>query len=183
MRLEYVQPHPNEFAKILDIHKLFPDLWKKEPLQLVEAMKRSVFWLIKGRQDETVGVVWLGGVVEGDSASLHIVLDGKYRRYLRPRKVDPIRIQRARAQAFGKDKGAMRQEIFSYCFEQLNLRRLTLMVPYQRKAALRFAKTMGFTNEGMMRDAASISGRVCDIVIWGYTQKEYRQEFAQRATA
>jgi len=162
-----------DFAKLLDAHKLFPDTWRKDPLLVIGAVRASKFWKLTDRRGRLFGLVWLSNIVPGDSAMIHVIMDKKYRRLLTPKRVDPLRVQRSRVNSHGRGKLDAMAKILDYAFNDLGVRRITGMIPFSRKSALRLAKKAGFSNEGRLSEASMLNGKVDDLVIWGLTRKQW----------
>lgn len=55
--------------------------------------------------------------------------------------------------------------IVNYSFTTLGLRQLRLIVKTDNSAAIGLYETIGFTQEGVMRDAEFVEGKFCDLVI------------------
>jgi RimJ/RimL family protein N-acetyltransferase len=57
------------------------------------------------------------------------------------------------------------------CFDGLGVRRITLMVPEERKAARRMAAAAGFLREGTLNDAVSYGGKPQNLAVYGLTRR------------
>jgi ribosomal protein S18 acetylase RimI-like enzyme len=57
--------------------------------------------------------------------------------------------------------------IINYSFATLGLRQLRLVVKADNSAAIGLYETIGFTQEGVMRDAEFLEGKFHDLVIMG----------------
>ena len=55
--------------------------------------------------------------------------------------------------------------IINYSFATLGLRQLRLIVKADNSAAIGLYETIGFTQEGVMRDAEFVEGKFRDLVI------------------
>lgn len=182
MRLEetsFGQQDYGSYATLLRESGLLPDIWLKSPHLLPAAIEGSKFWLIyAGRR--VVGLVWLSEIQEGVSANLNIIL--KKRRYMRPRRVNlerifknPVRPRKVTETVF--------DEVFSYGFNDLDLKRITAPIPRSRRAAIGMARRYGFTDEGACSDAVMCCGKLDDLMIFGYTQRMYERQAARRQYA
>lgn len=58
-------------------------------------------------------------------------------------------------------------------FESLGFNRIEARVVTENAASLRLLEHVGFTNEGRLRDAATLKGKVYDLYIFGITRKDY----------
>lgn len=74
-----------------------------------------------------------------------------------------------RGQGYGSEalRLAMR-----FCWNDLNLRRLSMFVFGDNPAALRSYSKAGFAIEGVMKEAAFVNGRYSDITLMGYLAKD-----------
>jgi RimJ/RimL family protein N-acetyltransferase len=63
--------------------------------------------------------------------------------------------------------------LLEFAFRDLNLRRVYLHVFATNLAALRVYEKVGFTREGLLREAAFINGEYVDVVVMGILLEEY----------
>jgi len=186
MNLEYFKPEPEtfpqEFERLLRKNRLYPSMWEQNPALLVASLPRSVFWKMVWR-GKVLGLVWLSDIAMGYSANIYILLDNKYLRWCKPkRELDHVRLRKSKRRMKRVVDSAFK-EIFDYCFNDLDLVRVTAAMPVTRKAAQRLARRFGFVREGRLYDAALVSGRVEDLAVYGYTQKMYGKSVASEAIA
>lgn len=59
-------------------------------------------------------------------------------------------------------------------FGDLNLRRIFLRVLADNTAAIRLYQSLGFIEEGRLREAVFVDGRYQDLLMMGLLQSEYR---------
>lgn len=81
------------------------------------------------------------------------------------------------SQARGKEELCLM--MMRYCFERYNLHRMTAkIVPYMR-GTIRFAKRLGFVEEGEMREAVVREGKWFSLQMFGITRDELEVKWAQ----
>ena len=76
-----------------------------------------------------------------------------------------------RGQGYGKQVYDL---IIAYCFDQLNMNRIWLLVAEYNKIGIKLYERKGFRIEGAMRKAIYRNGRYWDYIIMGLLQKERR---------
>ena len=64
------------------------------------------------------------------------------------------------------------RECLRWVVERLNLQKINVYLPYFATAAQRFAKRLGFVEEGRIRRWAYADGKLYDIIVLGMTQEE-----------
>lgn len=62
-----------------------------------------------------------------------------------------------------------------YAFDELNLNRLSLTVLSTNERAMKLYRSVGFIDEGRMRQAQYKSGQYVDVLMMGLLKSEYRQ--------
>lgn len=169
MMLKPVKVSIEQYDAILRSHKLMPDTMAANPAAFTfhyAGCKR--FWLIEAGL-KTVGLVVVSDVVPGDSCSLHVIVDAKKRKYMRPERVE------IRSRSVNHSRGKLRAfaEVLDYCFGELGVERITIIIPSRRRAAVRLARRLGIREEGRARSAISIRGVRDDAVIFGVVKGDF----------
>ncbi|HUY79844.1 MAG TPA: GNAT family protein, partial [Ktedonobacterales bacterium] len=82
-----------------------------------------------------------------------------------------------RWQGQGYGSAALRQ-LIGYCFDELGLRRLGLVVRADNARALGVYQRLGFVAEGRERDAAWVNGHWIDFIHMGLLAPDWRDERA-----
>jgi RimJ/RimL family protein N-acetyltransferase len=78
--------------------------------------------------------------------------------------------------AWGKGLGrAMTRFALEYGFDELNLRRIYLEVLATNERAVKLYRSLGFVEEGRLRQATWKSGKYVDVLIMGLLIEEYRR--------
>lgn len=75
-------------------------------------------------------------------------------------------------------KGIMREAleaVIDYGFDKMNLNRITLLVISYNERSLRLVRRLGFVQEGIMRESASVDGRFIDDVLFSLLRSEWRR--------
>lgn len=65
-----------------------------------------------------------------------------------------------------------------YCFENLNLHRLEIVVSTENAASLKVAEKLGATREGLLRNRLQISGSPCDAYMHSLVPRDLEVEAA-----
>jgi len=77
-----------------------------------------------------------------------------------------IRIGNEADRGHGYGRETLRLAI-DYCWNHLNLHRLALIALHTNERAIRIYESLGFEQEGRLRDASFVAGRWVDIVVMG----------------
>jgi RimJ/RimL family protein N-acetyltransferase len=81
--------------------------------------------------------------------------------------------------AWGKGLGrACSRRVIEYGFDELNLRRITLEVLETNERAISLYHSLGFVDEGRLRQAYRQQGRWIDLLLMGLLIEEYRRDSA-----
>ena len=156
------------FAGILQRHNLLPDDWRDYPELALGTAKLSEFYLVRaGRR--VLGLAWISEIVPGHSCNLNLIIEPQYRKYMRPRGQHRPKIGTGTL-----DKMEFFVSFFERCFDGLGVRRITLMVPEERKAAKRMAVSAGFVREGTLNDGVSYGGKSQDVAVYGLTRRMWQ---------
>ena len=70
------------------------------------------------------------------------------------------------------------KKILDYCFgEEVNLRKITLGVVKENKAAIKLYNSLGFTQEGLYKNHSFHNNKWCDVIRMAIFNDKYVQEF------
>lgn len=169
MELVRCYPQPVDVVRILAAHRLLPDAVANNPHLAAGLTTAAEFYLIQGNRDRTLGLVWLADIVPGASCSMHVILQRRYRRFLKPARLE----RQPQETCHGKDKLKWFDFLLRRAFETHNCLRITGTVPRSRRAAMRLNERMGFRYEGVLRDAVSFDGETEDVLVYGMTRKDW----------
>ena len=100
---------------------------------------------------------------------LNLIVEPQYRRYMRPKGMHKPKLGTG---TLGKMEFFV--SLLQRCFDGLDVRRITLMVPEERKAAKRMAVSAGFVREGTLNDGVSFGGKPQDLAVYGMTRHMWR---------
>lgn len=168
MTLEQISPRAEDLHETLRMFRLLPDAWLEHPELLAQKMPQSIFWALKAGRRQ-LGLVWLSDIYPGEEAHLHIVVDKKYRRFMRPSTLS----MRTREEHQSWEKLRMLNYILSYCFDELGVRRVVATIPSSRRPACRMVRRLSFVREGRLRRAVKINGQIDDLEVWAFTDDQY----------
>jgi ribosomal-protein-alanine N-acetyltransferase len=64
--------------------------------------------------------------------------------------------------------------VISHCFTRLNVHRIEALIEPQNRSSRRLAVTLGFTEEGTLRDWLCVAGEFRSVVMYGLLRPEWR---------
>lgn len=130
---------------------LFSDMTRNDFNNFFKSITRpNTLWFDVWSDDKIVGLVWLSDIEMTVDGSAHMVFFDR-----RP-----------------AEKQLVCQALIKWVFEQYPLHRVTVSTPAIYFATQRMLKRMGFTLEGVKREAVMMDGKWVDMQFYGMTRSE-----------
>lgn len=125
----------------------------------------------------------------GDMFEWHLFVDGDLCGSVRVKNIDTGNRKAEIGYFVGREhagKGiasAAVRSVLAYCFTSLQLNRMELHCAATNQASIRVAERLGFTREGMLRQAECLNGVFVDHLVYGLLSAEFDREAPDRARA
>jgi len=132
-------------------------------IETINVSKKDIFLIIELRRDsdkladEPIGIAGIQGINWKDKNAIGFVIIGE-------------------KDHWGKGYGMELAELFlGYCFETLNLHRISTSVISFNKRSVNLHKRLGFTQEGCQKEAVFKDGNYHDLLLFGLLRSDWKK--------
>jgi len=145
--------------------EVYRQFFEYEPLSLV--MERKWFDEFLKRREEKF---WIAETIKESKPVGTIGLVNIHWRNRRAEMGRVLVCPECRGNGYGKE---MSELLLEYAFDHMNLNRIYLEVFADNTRAVSLYKSLGFLEEGLLREHVFADGRYCDVSILGILREEY----------